>query len=155
MRRGLLWAARPAVAVVVVVGVMMLRSVTASPQLTSGQCNTCKDGSQCCDTFPTCCTWANRTDPVCCGTDELCCDGYCCDAASESCCADPMYGHTRRSRGAVRFADWCCVLLNSQGGVCCIEEETFCCPSNNDHPNRCCPRWTVCCENDSQEYDHE
>lgn len=30
-------------------------------------------------------------------------------------------------------------------GTCCLEQTTFCCPKDELHPDRCCPRWTVCC----------
>lgn len=53
----------------------------------------------------------------------------CCDNSTsphrEACCPDPK-----------------------NGGVCCVSELTFCCAPQAafDHPSRCCPRWSVCCE---------
>jgi len=70
----------------------------------TSQCETCKDGGQCCGST-SCCIGGNFTTSVC------------CDNPTESCCQ----------------------------GVCCIKETTFCCLAVADHPDRCCPRWTVCC----------
>lgn len=58
---------------------------------------------------------------------QQCCDGsVCCDmgAGSYGCCSS---------------TETCCK------GTCCIEQTTFCCPKDAIHPDRCCPRWTVCC----------
>eukprot|EP00045_Choanoeca_perplexa_P004707 m.39944 g.39944 ORF g.39944 m.39944 type:complete len:440 (+) comp12716_c0_seq2:2-1321(+) len=64
-----------------------------------------------------------------CNDGYQCCDGnICCSAnnQSSSICCD---GKTES----------CCK------GTCCLAQTTFCCPGINGHPDRCCPRWTVCC----------
>lgn len=50
------------------------------------------------------------------------CEGINC-VANETCCADKQHG-----------------------SICCIEETSFCCPSGDGLPSRCCPRWMVCCD---------
>lgn len=77
-----------------------------------------------------------------CGGNETCCGGgsYCCDAGT-ACC-----GGTCCNNGTDYKAETCCPDPKN-GGVCCLKENTFCCPPDTafDKPSRCCPRWYVCC----------
>lgn len=71
-----------------------------------------------------------KADADVCPAGTTDCQDTCCQntdspgSPAETCCPDPK-----------------------NGGVCCIEENTFCCPPNPnlDQPSRCCPRWYVCC----------
>jgi hypothetical protein len=86
----------------------------------STACIECADKQYCCD-GESCC----NNGQFCCPSSSSCCQDTCCDRATESCCADPV-----------------------NGDVCCIKENTFCCPPQPslDLPSRCCPRWYVCCD---------
>jgi hypothetical protein len=77
-----------------------------------------------------------------CNGGESCCNGgqFCCSNGT-SCCQDSCCSNSTNYQ-----AETCCPDPKN-GGVCCLEETTFCCAPDeaNDTPSRCCPRWYVCC----------
>ena len=85
---------------------------------------TCANGESCYGN-ETCCNGGKS----CCPAGMACCGDTCCNNGtsykSESCCPDPV-----------------------NGGICCLKENTFCCPpvQATGSASHCCPRWYVCCD---------